>query len=364
MFLRVLLLVALMVALVSADRHDHERCPSWLLETRVGWGYDLGEFNLVAFGDVFGKWGDIEGRALIGGDATFLDYTIGNGIDGEDHYKPFSLIVGGNLCWNSGSLFPDGSNRPHPSAAEFLYLFGDFVADPSNNCAGTPQYLQDRLASGQFQNITSGMIDLQNKLRAISWSLLDCPADQLAVGTPSSGGDGGYFFTGPRSPRDHTYCTTVQISDWNAAQYRAFISLDPEASWIVNLVGDPSTAVQFQGALWPGIGHKTVINIPGGNDIKILGGERGNILAVDSNLWQPYGVAEGVVIVDNVKVFVQANRIYCECDCHDEHDHEHDHAPQGVTGQVNKASEAEAPNVAAAAAAAPAAVPLKNIKKL
>ena len=64
------------------------------------------KYNLISFGDVVESSVDIEGRAAIGGNATFSNFGIGAKIEPLPPYgKENILIVGGNLTWNSGTNF-------------------------------------------------------------------------------------------------------------------------------------------------------------------------------------------------------------------------------------------------------------------
>jgi choice-of-anchor A domain-containing protein len=258
------------------------------------------------------------GRALIGGNAVLQDFTIGNEVntrgDGAyDHRRPFSFVVNGDLCWSSGSLFPDGSNRPEPSFREDLRLSGTW-SKGAEGCESTPIYLRQRVGMNypNYSRLDDELADMQDRLRELSQLLKDCPNSQTAT---SSSLYGGLWFSGPSEPEKRRYCATVQIATWNQHQWRAFQSLDPEAEWVVNLVGGPSDQVIFEGAQWPGIGDHALFNIPGGQDILIRGGHRGHILAVDSELEQPYGVANGLVVVGSVKSLIQINRPHCGCRC-------------------------------------------------
>ena len=61
-------------------------------------------YNLFAFGNVAEYGVDVRGRAAIAGNATFVHFSVGYGLNPEPkESQDASLIVGGNLSWDSGA---------------------------------------------------------------------------------------------------------------------------------------------------------------------------------------------------------------------------------------------------------------------
>jgi len=62
-----------------------------------------GDYNYFVFGNVNMSNSDVEGRAAVGGNATYQNYGVGNKLNGATAGD--SLVVGGNLNYNNGQVF-------------------------------------------------------------------------------------------------------------------------------------------------------------------------------------------------------------------------------------------------------------------
>lgn len=93
--------------------------------------------------------GLISGRVAVRNNATFgsnssLGFSVGYGLDTggpnpSDNSKNFSLVVGDNLDWEIGALYPDGSGIPYPGSEEGIYIGG---------VMNGPSYLTTRQTGG------------------------------------------------------------------------------------------------------------------------------------------------------------------------------------------------------------------------
>ena len=63
-----------------------------------------GAYNVFTFADDTQQYTDAEGQVAVGGNATFTGYGVGDKLDSSYNSKN-TLIVGGNLKYNSGQVF-------------------------------------------------------------------------------------------------------------------------------------------------------------------------------------------------------------------------------------------------------------------
>lgn len=297
------------------------KCPGILLDyplTGALSDYRVSDFNVISHGNFRGKHGDVESRLLVGGNAYLADgFSVGMEIDsryGPDNRLPFSMIVGGDLCWYHGSLFPDGREHPKASPIEYLRLTGQ----APEHCV--PEYLQERIGAGYpYSSINDEMDQLFGDLRDVSEELKSCSHGSWATYREQYG---GLFISGPAHPNYNRYCLRVSVHDWNKYSWYVFDDLDPLAEWVITLYNDDSTTTDttlvFECAQWPAIADNTIFNIAISNPVEIRGGHRGHILAPYSTYAQPYGVTHGTVIAKEITHLVQANRPHCNyCGCCD-----------------------------------------------
>lgn len=81
-------------------------CAAFLTSSNLSEAQTLGvagDYNYFVFGNVNMSSSDVEGRAAVGGNATYQNYGVGNKLKGATAGD--SLVVGGNLNWTYGQVF-------------------------------------------------------------------------------------------------------------------------------------------------------------------------------------------------------------------------------------------------------------------
>jgi len=283
-------------------------CPSWetacagLDLTLAGSTYSFRDFNVISFHDFTADTGDVEGRLAVQHDASFgLGYSVGYELNTAgnvpDRSLPYSVVVGNNLSWGSGALYPQGNGIPHPGNQENMYVGGAFSsteADLYDRRTGGPCALPNCMdatfnAAAQcyqgFQATIASHAD--NVAHTIEFSGLSV--------TCNSNTDAAYYIT--LTPAELAQFTYVTVGNCN---FQGF--------WYINIAGTGD--VEITGDSWPGI--------PGGNVYNIIGSGRtinvhdtkvfGSILAPSNTLNQASGVIVGKVVAGDITFSSQINR--------------------------------------------------------
>jgi len=264
------------------------------------------DFGVVSFGSFVAATGDVEGRLAVRNNVNVgAGYTIGFELrtanNQPDNSLPYSLIVGRDLCWPSGSLHPDGSGRPYAGANEDAFVGGQVCQETQNyllqevvNSCGGNEGCLDRFfdsARSCYEGYQDSLASLSDNVQqTVEWSALrltcsDNSASQYVVSLT------------PATMSQYTYIT---LDNCNF-----------QASWVINIRG--TEQVNFRGDSFPAI--------PGGIVYNILGSERiidvsetavkGHILAPNNILHQTGGVIIGKVVVADVTFSLQINKHSC-----------------------------------------------------
>jgi fibro-slime domain-containing protein/choice-of-anchor A domain-containing protein len=256
------------------------------------------DFNFVSFGNFVDFAGDIQGRLAVAGNCNVSSFSVGyelHTLNGPDANIPYSLVVGGNLYFGTGSIYPDGSNVPYPGSAEGIYVGGN---------AYVPDYIRTRITGGpgslaswfgaartcynQFSQSFSSVPD--NVIQSIQYGglLLHCQSNLAAA-----------------------YYVTVPATTFNTITYYILDNCNFQASWVVNIAG--AEDVVFYGGSFPAVGGGLVYNVLGtGRTITVSGtGVTGHILAPWNILNQTNSVIDGKVVVGDVINCNQVNKPIC-----------------------------------------------------
>ncbi len=240
--------------------------------------------------------GNVEGRMLIRGDANLGSLTVGSGLLSDPNYvpSPFGVIVGGNLKWTGGTLFP-------PS--ERIYI-GNFFTGAS--------YLRELIGC---ENCQDQFYDF-NSIEKMNLQILEKAKNS------NSGTSYVFEYSGIRvfcSSPVHQYILRIEASHINAATWWDFdIQCDVSFSWvfiITNSLFPPTNfTVNFQGGSPPVLSEKTLwVFDPDSISTIIVGGTdlRGSILGFNHNLVQLGGNIIGKIFVNKISSLV--SQLHPQC---------------------------------------------------
>jgi choice-of-anchor A domain-containing protein len=260
-------------------------------------------YDVIVFGNYNAGTGDIEARAAFQGEGV-----LGNGwsVGYQTHSSPTdetvdnALIVGGNLNWGSGAIYPNGQGAPFGGNEEYMFVGGTFngpsylAADIDGTCS-TPNCL-----NGQFYAVQScyagysanWAAQADNTHHSISYNVLNvsCSSDTSV-----------YYMT--LTPTEFTQFTSVNIVSQTCSS---------NARWIINVVGTGD--VTIQSSAFPVASTSAVVwNVQGsGRTIYLQDSELdGSLVAPYNTMSQASGVVKGKVIVGNVATSNQINKYRC-----------------------------------------------------
>jgi len=292
---------------------EEEVCPGYETEC-AGLDFAVGgsvhsfrDYHVISFGSYVANTGDIEGRLAARNDVTFGNgYTVGFELrtfgNQPDRSLDYSLVVGRDLHWGSGSLHPDGTGIPYAGEREDAFV-GRTVS------ANTAEYLKSRVsgacaegsegcletefndAKSCYEGYQSTLASLNDNVgKHIEWSALvltcsDSMADQ--------------------------YVVSITDEEFSQFTYYTVSGCNFQASWVINVRG--TGRVNLSGGEFPAVPGGVVWNVVGsGRVISVTGIEiHGHILAPNNILLQEGGVILGKVVVGDVQFALQINKIYC-----------------------------------------------------
>lgn len=277
-------------------------CPGWetncggLDITLEGATYSFRDFNVISFNDFNADTGDVEGRLIVARDASLgAGYSVGHQLQTStnqpDRHLPFSLVVGRDLTWISGALFPAGDGIPYPGAKENMYVGRNLATtdDLAARRTGGPgdisaEFTDSKTCYDSYSSAISAKPDNVNY--NIEWSALN-----IDCGNPAT-----TEYTISLTPNQMSQFTYTTVSNCNF-----------QATWNINIRGTDD--VVLTGGSFPAVPGGVVYNIIGSRDISVTGTEvHGSILAPNANLKQTGGVILGKVVAGNVEFALQVNR--------------------------------------------------------
>jgi len=261
-------------------------------------------FNVISFNNfASSSGGEIEGRLAVKGNLNLVGggWTIGRSIDtrggvGKDNYLPYSLLVGHDVTWNSGSLLPDGTGVVRKEGAVVL---GSWTT--------TPSYLSDRqiFHGGDVTNSTASFTAAQSFFSRVQ-GLFSASASNTVV-VPKWGG----LSVTCNSPFDQYYYLDINGADLSSSTWWNLANCNFQSYYILNIRGSGSVTVQ--GADFPTITERVVYNFIGsGRTLSIPSGLNGNILAPYNTITQTSGVTRGLVVAGDVTAFLHAQNPNCK----------------------------------------------------
>jgi len=287
-------------------------CPAWE-EICTGLDFPLAsqvasfrDFSVISFGSFVANTGDIQGRLAAALDVTLgAGYSIGYELstlnDAPDNSLPYSLVVGRDLCWTSGTLYPSGTGSPYAGDEEGIFV-GRSV------CSGTADYLASEVSGGcgattaclggYFSAAQSCYQTMSDDLAALSDNVQQNVQYDALILTCSDNTDTEYVVSlTPDIMATYTYITTSNCNF--------------QANWVVNIRGTDD--VSFNGDSFPAAPGGIVYNVIGcGRTIEVSGtAVTGSILAPCSTLHQTGGVIIGKVVAGDITFSLQINKIDC-----------------------------------------------------
>jgi len=275
-------------------------CPGLTL-TIGGNSYSWLNYDVIVFGDFNAGSGDVEGRVAVQNDAAVgAGWSVGYETHSvpTDQTLPYAFVVGNDLFFASGAVFPDGSNNPFPGAQENIFV-GDTFTGPAyldilvtGSCNGAPGCLDSQFAAVQqcystYQSNFAAQSD--NVQQLIQWSELSLTCNDINA---------------------DAYYVTLDPTKFNQYTYTAIFNCNSEASWVINIGG--TGPVTLSGGSFPATPGSTVYNILGsGRTINVETQVDGSILAPFNTVNQPQGVIIGKLIARDVTVALQVNKDQC-----------------------------------------------------
>jgi len=287
-------------------------CPFWE-GICTGLDFPLGnsvasfrDFGVISFGSFVAGTGDIEGRLACAHDVTLgAGYSIGYQLstlnDAPDNSLPYALVVGGDLCWTSGAIYPSGTGVPYPGDEEFIFVGGttcdstqaDLAADVSATCGDQADCLAGYFGAAQtcyeqFSSDLSGLSD--NVQQSVLYDALILTCSDIT---------------------DTEYVVSFDASIMSTFTYVTTSNCNMQANWVVNILGNGD--VNFNGDSFPAAPGGVVYNVVGcGRTVTVTGTAlAGSLLAPCSTLDQTGGVIIGKVVAGDITMSLQINKLDC-----------------------------------------------------
>jgi len=274
-------------------------------------------FNVISFGDFHANTGDTQGRVAVRnnfvvGSGYSVGYEIHSGdASAPDLVCPYSLIVGRDATFPSGSVYPLGNNIPHNAPEEFAFVGGNFNAPGYLQSVRTGSCASSGCLDSDFDNAKAWYTLLSNELAAV--------ADNVHLTIDS--GHGVTFICNDASAS--SYSVTMGSSAFSSIlSYNALSNCNPTASWVINVApdgnGDGDVNVHGSGETFAVGAEYVLYNFFGTSLHNVArnihtetGGVEGSILAPLANLYGGSGMDHGIIIVGNVASSDQFNRLTC-----------------------------------------------------
>jgi len=254
---------------------------------------------MISFNNFVASYGDVEGRLAVKNSASIgWGYSVGYETHSfsTDQTLPFALVVGRDLSFGSGSIYPDGTNHPHAGAQEQIFVGGTFsgpdylASEVTGSCpaSGCLDSAFDALQScyGGYQSTLAAGTDNVDSL--IQWS--------------------GLYIT-CHSSSASTYYVTLQASQMSSYTWISLDSCNANARWVINIPGTDD--VTFSGGSFPANSASIIYNIQGsGRNVRLQTQLTGTVLAPYNKFIDISSVVIGKVIAGDI-VSHQTNRAQC-----------------------------------------------------
>jgi len=277
-------------------------CPGWETQctgldiTLNNAVYSFRDFNVISFNDFNAVTGDVEGRLAAARDVNLgagysVGYELQTSTNQPDRSLPYSLVVGRDLTWISGALYPQGNGIPYPGNKEDMFVGRNLATsdDLAIRRTGGPADISTEFADGKtcytgYSNTIASHAD--NVAKTIEWSGLN-----IDCNNPT--GTDYYVSLTPLEMSQFTYTTLSQCNF--------------QARWFITIRG--SGDVTISGGSFPGVPGGVVYNVIGSRTIYVTGTSvNGALLAPNANLNQTGGVIVGKVVAGNVEMSLQINK--------------------------------------------------------
>jgi len=262
--------------------------------------YSFREFNVITFGSFVASTGDIEGRLAAQVDVTLgagysIGYELQTSNNQPDAYVPYSLVVGRNLNWISGSLSPDGTGLPYPGEAENMFV------------GGTASVESDLVSRVMGPCASPGCLDMYFNAAQQCYEGYQSALASQADNVDQEVEYDGLFLTCDDSTAD-VYFVTIHASTFNSFTYTSVSNCNFQAFWIINI--DGTDDVTISGDSFPAICGGVVYNVQGsGRTITVTETSVcGHILAPQNTLYQKDGVIVGKVVAGDITFALQINK--------------------------------------------------------
>lgn len=252
----------------------------------------LGDFNVMTFGDFISPSSDVEGRIYAGGNVTLNSYSVGAALTG-DLVGGSTLVVGGNLGFNSGSI-----NN------------GNAVVGGS--AAGVDSSVRWGLINSGYSltdNVGAGGLPVDFAAEQVRLQTTSAALAALGATGSSEYKWSQVFLTGSGNADREVF--NVSASDLANATNLAISGVAAGADVIVNISG---TAASWSGGLdnfFQANREHVIFNFFEAETLALGNiGVQGSILAVNADISAGWGVVWGQVVADSWNGSVQVNQVY------------------------------------------------------
>jgi choice-of-anchor A domain-containing protein/fibro-slime domain-containing protein len=264
--------------------------------------YSFRDFNVITFDSFVAATGDIEGRLAAKNDVTLgAGYSIGYQLqttgNSPDNYLPYSLVVGRDLTWVSGALYPDGSGFPYAGQEEDAFVGGTVDASTETD-------LQTRV-KGHCN--TPGCLDTYFNAAQQCYEGYQTDLASQSDNVQQTVSFSGLFLT-CNDVNAEVYFVTLTSSVMNSYTYTSVDNCNFQADWVINIIGTDD--VTITGDSFPAVCGGVVYNIQGsGRTITVTDTSVcGHILAPQNTLYQKDGVIVGKVVAGDISFALQINK--------------------------------------------------------
>jgi choice-of-anchor A domain-containing protein len=261
--------------------------------------FSFTEYDAIVFGNFNANTGDVERRIAVQGNFVVgAGFSVGYQIDSTEWFSPYSLVVGGNANWPSGTLYPDGT-QPAGVTVEGMFVSGTFTG---------PSYLAESVTYGTAGDLNSQFSAAQSCYESFQTNIAANADNTVASAQWST------LTVTCNSATDNQYFITLTGTDISSTTSTDLVGCNENYQFFVNVVGNDAVTfngLDLGGGNAPGA-PQVVYNIQGsGRTITAQNEVDGSILAPNNILAQTGGVIVGKVVVAEVTQFIQFNKYVC-----------------------------------------------------
>lgn len=291
-------LVLLLIALFGAALCDCEgfqnycdlagSCPSASSNVLVidGASYPFSDYDVISFGNLKMRTGDVQGRAAVRGDASAVEDGVSFGdllTDTEGSANPYTLVIGGSANILNGEIFPSNSG---------LFVGGAFTGAANLRA----RILANCSSAGCLNQYFDASKSYYNSLGAYIASHPSNVDYSIAFGT----------ITLNCTSNAQIKYVSIDASNFSKIIAYATNNCASGSLYVFNIAGNSD--VVFDGTPFQ---QGSIYNILGSGNVRAQTFVFGSILAPNAKFNQPAGTVFGAIVAGDLEFLLQANTPDC-----------------------------------------------------